>query len=212
MATLLDYALCSVADVKETMGIDAGNNSQNNLIIRKINQATLMIEGFCNLPYNHHFKETTYTNEEYFGTGTNQLVLKMSPVSSISSFQYRNTSSNEDSWSDTEGELYFNDLSAGVLDLLYTQTKNANGYRVTYTAGFDPIPADLAEACATLAAYMVENTSSGTAVKRKREGQREIEYFQSNSGGGNNSNSLIEQLGLDEMLNRYINYALADNL
>lgn len=212
MADLVSYALTTVADVKETMGISSGDNSKNNLIIRKINQATHMIEAFCNLPYNHHFKQTTYTNEEYAGTGTSQLVLKMRPVTSIASFQYRNTSQNENSWSDTESEFYFNDLSAGVLDLLYTQTNTPNAYRVTYTAGFDPIPADLAEAAATLAAYMVDNSSSGTAVKRKREGQREIEYFQSNSGGSNNSNSLIEQLGIDEMLNRYVQYSLADNL
>lgn len=210
MADLLSYALTTVADVKESLGISAGDTSKDNLIKRKINQATLMIEGFCNLPYNHHFKETTYTNEEYDGTGINQLVLKMRPVTSISAFGYRNTTSNEDSWSETEGELFFNDLSAGVLDLLYTQTNNFNQYRVTYTAGFATIPADLSEACATLAAYMVENTISGTAVKRKREGQREIEYFQQSGGG--NTNSLIEQLGIDEMLSRYINYALADNL
>lgn len=212
MAVLLSYALCSVADVKETMGIDAGDTSKDNLIIRKINQATLMIEGFCNLSYGHHFKETTYTNEEYDGTGIDQLVLRMRPVTSVASFQYRNSVENQDDWDDTDSEFYFSDLSAGVLDLLNTQTKNYNSYRVTYTAGFSTIPADLAEACAVLAAYMVENSSAGTAVKRKREGQREIEYFQSNSGGGNNSNSLIEQLGIDEMLSRYINYAIADTI
>lgn len=212
MAVLLSYALTTVADVKESLGIDAGNTSKDNLIIRKINQATLAIESFCNLALDHHFKQTTYTNEEYGGTGINQLVLKMRPVTSVSSFQYRNTTSNEDSWSDTEGELFFNDLSAGVLDLNYTQTNNWASYRVTYTAGYATIPADLSEACATLAAYMVENSSSGTTVKRKREGQREVEYFQLNTGGSNNSNSLIEQLGLDDLLNRYVNYALADNL
>lgn len=209
MATLLDYALTTVADVKESLGIDAGNTSQDNLIIRKINQATLMIEGFCNLPYNHHFKETTYTNEEYDGTGSNQLVLKMRPVTSISSFQYRDTVDNQDNWSDTESEDYFSNLSAGVLDLLNTQTNNFNAYRVTYTAGFSTIPADLAEACVMLASALVENSSSGTAIKRKREGQREVEYFQSGSTG---TDSLIESLGIDDMLSRYINYAVADNL
>lgn len=209
MADLLDYALCTVADVKESLGIDAGNTTKDNLIIRKINQSTLMIEGYCGLSHGHHFKETTYTNEEYDGTGSNQLVLKMRPVTSISSFQYRDTVDNQDNWSDTESEDYFSNLSAGVLDLLNTQTNNFNAYRVTYTAGFSTIPADLAEACVMLASALVENSSSGTAIKRKREGQREVEYFQSGSTG---TDSLIESLGIDDMLSRYINYAVADNL
>lgn len=208
MADLLSYALTDVASVKESLGIASGDSSKNNLIIRKINQATLMIEGFCNLPYNHHFKETTYTNEEYDGSGSNQVVLKMRPVTSISSFQYRNTTVNQDDWDDTDSEHYFNDLSSGVINLLSTQSRNFNAYRVTYTAGFATIPADLAEAAVMLAGYLVENSASGTAVKRKREGQREIEYFQASSSGGNDS--IIQQLGIDEMLSRYINYAVAD--
>lgn len=209
MADLLSYALTTVADVKESLGIDAGNTSQDNLIKRKINQATLMIEGHCNLPYGHHFKETTYTNEEYDGTGSNQLVLLGRPVTSITSFQYRNSVDNQNDWDDTLSTDYFSNLSAGVLDLLNTQTNNFNAYRVTYTAGFSTIPADLSEACVMLAGALVENAASGTAVKRKREGQREVEYFQSGSGG---TDSLIESLGIDDMLSRYIDYAVADNL
>lgn len=207
MAVLLDYALTTVADVKESLGIASGDSSWNNIIIRKINQATAMIEGFCNLPYGHHFKETTYTNEEFDGSGTNQLVLRMGPVTSVSSFQYRNTTENVSSWDDVDSEWYFSDLSAGVLDLLNTQTKNFNGYRITYTAGYATIPADLQEACVMLTSYLVDNLTSGTAVKRKREGQREVEYFQS---GGSQNGSLIEQLGIDDMLGRYMRYPVAD--
>lgn len=209
MAVLNSWALTTLADVKETMGLDAGNTSQDNLIIRKINQATEIIEAFCNLSYGHHFKETTYTNEEYDGSGGNQLVLGVRPVTSVASFQYRGTSQNEDSWSDSDGEFYFLDQASGVLELLYNQTNNFNSYRLTYTAGYSTIPADLAEACATLAAYLVENSATGTAVKIKQEGQRKIEYFDS-SGGSSGPSSLVEQLGLDDMLARYINYSLQD--
>lgn len=207
MADLLSYALTTVEDVKESLGIASSDQSWDNLIKRKINQATAVIEGFCNLPADHHFKETTYTNEEYDGSGSNHLVLRMRPVTSISSFQYRNTSENLDDWEDSDTEGYFSNLSAGVLDLLNTQTNNFNGYRLTYTAGYATIPADLAEACVMLAGYLVENSSSGTGIKRKREGQREVEYFQSGTSG---NNSLIEELGLDDMLGRYVLYSVAD--
>lgn len=199
MADLYSYALTTLADVKETLGISAGNISKDNLLKRKINQATQVIEGFCALAQDHHFASTTYTQEEYDGTGSNQLILKMRPVISISSFQYRDTSTNDNSWSDVESELYFPDTNAGVIDLLFSQSKNWNRYRVTYTAGYTTIPSDLAEACVSLAAYLADNSTSGSAVKRKQEGSREIEYFAPTTG-----ESLIEQLSLDDMLSKYV--------
>lgn len=210
MAELLSYALTTVADVKESLGISAGDSSKDNLIKRKINQATLIIEGYCNLPYNHHFKQTTYENEVYTGTGTDQLRLKMWPVTSVASFGYRSTSQNTDDWDVTETEDYFIDNGSGMLNLLSTQNRNWDSYRVTYTAGYETIPSDLAEACVMLAGYLVENSASGTAVKRKREGGREIEYFQPSGASSTGSSSLVDQLGLDEILGRYIRYSVAD--
>lgn len=208
MADLYTYALTTLADVKETMGIDSGDTSRDNLIKRKINQATDYIESFCQLSRDHHFKETTYTDEEYDGTGSDQLSLKMRPVISIASLQSRNGSENNDSWDSVDSQFYFSDLSAGLIDFNYSNNLNWNSFQVTYTAGYSTIPADLAEACASLAAYWVENSTSGTNVKRKREGQRELEYFQL---GGDAGKSIIENLGLDDVLSRYINYSLLDN-
>lgn len=207
MADLVSYALTSLADVKESLGIASGNTSKDNLIKRKINQATEMIEAFCTLPQNHHFKQTTYTQEEFAGTNSNQLVLRMRPVSNISGFQYRTSSTNEDDWDDVESELFFIDETSGVVDLLFRQTGNFNRYRITYTAGYAMIPADLAEACVILASYLVENSSSGVAVKRKEEGMREIEYFAPAQGS-----SLIEQLSLDDTLARYELTAINPNV
>lgn len=202
MATLVSYALTTVADVKESLGIT--DSSQDNLVIRKINFATEAIEGWCRLPRDHHFKETTYTNEEYDGSGSNMLRLKMRPVSTLSSLQFRTTSENLDSWDSVDTQNYFLDINSGVVDLLYSEGTRFNSFRATYTAGFATIPADLAEAAVMLAAYLVENSTTGTNVKRQREGQREIEYFQINAGDGNGS--LVEQLSLDDVLQRYVNY------
>lgn len=208
MADLLSYALCDLASVKESLGIASGDTSKDNLIIRKINQATLFIESFCGLARDHHFKQTTYTNEEYDGSGGNTLVLRARPVVSISSFQRRNGSESTASFEDIEADLYFTDTSAGVIELLFGTSGSWNRYRTSYVAGYSTIPADLAEACVTLACFYVENSASGTAVKKKQEGQRSIEYFQSSGGDG----SVIEQLGLDELLSRYKQYNIADTL
>lgn len=208
MADLVSWALTTVSDVKESLGIDSGDTSKDNIIKRKINQATQMIESFCNLPYNHHFALTTYTNEEYDGQGSNVLSLYMRPVVAVTSFQYRTSPDATNSWDDIDSDDYFIDYNAGVLELLFSQVKGWNRYRVTYSAGFSDIPYDLSEACAGIAAFYVDNSASGTAVKRKQEGQRSIEYFDPSSGSG--GGSIIEQLGLDDVLQRYVQYNLQD--
>lgn len=201
MATLYDHALTTLADVKESLGIT--NNSQDNLIIRKINQATDMIEGYCGLDHDHHFKETTYTNEVYDGSFTDQLTLRARPLTAVSSFQTRDTSQNLDDWTTTDTENYFLDEHTGIVSGLSNLGGFYGGLRVSYTAGFNPIPADLAEACVILASYLVDNASTGSGVKRKQEGQREVEYFQPGQ-----TKSLFEDLSLDDMLARYVRYAL----
>lgn len=209
MADLLSYALTDLASVKESLGIDSGDTSKDNLIKRKINLATVYIESYCSLARDHHFKQTTYTDEEYDGTDNSTIVLRMRPVSTITTFQRRDSITSDGAFENVESELYFTDLSAGVIELVTRANTGWNRYNVTYTAGYSTIPADLAEACVMLACYYVENSASGTAVKKKQEGSRSIEYFQA---GANSGDSLIDQLGLDDVLSRYKQYNLSDTL
>jgi hypothetical protein len=204
MATLLSYALVSVEDVKESLGIDSGDNSKDNLIVRKINQATQMIERATGV----RFAETTYTNEEYDATGVDQLVLKQRPITTFTSFDGRDTALNENDWTTIDTELYFVDTAAGVIDLLFRAVGRWNRYRVTYTAGFDPIPQDISEAAATLASYYVDNPTSGAAVKSKQEGQRRIEYYDTQSNSAKVNQSIFNQLGIDEIIMSYSDYPI----
>jgi hypothetical protein len=204
VAELLNYALTSLADVKESLGMDSGNTSNDNLIIRKINQATEMIERYCG---GRRFKSTTYTDEEYDATNSDQLVLRQRPVSVLTSLSYRESSDNINSWEVINNDYYFLDSDAGVVDLTFNAVGRWNRYKATYTAGYTTIPADLAEACATLAAYMVENGSGGTGIKKKQEGSRSVEYFNLSL---TQSGSLIEQLNLDDILDTYSNYPLQE--
>lgn len=208
MTDLVSYALTDLATVKEELGIDAGDTSQDNKIKRKINLATDMIEAYCGLSIGHHFSQTTYTNEEYTGSYGSDLLLKMSPVLSFDSFQRRDTTQNEDDWTDNEPENYFLDEASGVVSTLFGQGTSPYGYRVTYTAGYSTIPADLGEACAVLASYLVNNSGASTGIKKKQEGQRSIEYFDP----GESADDPIKQVGIDNTLNRYVRYNLADNL
>lgn len=202
MATLLSYALTTVADVKESLGIDAGDTSKDNIITRKINQATKMIEKFTGV----RFASTVYTDEEYDATNVDQLVLKQRPIITFTSFSIRDTSLNQNDWEVIDSALYFVDYSAGVIDLLFKLDGRWNRYKVTYTAGYATIPEDIAEAAVTLASFYVENATSGQAIKSKSEGARKIEYY--NSGSSGSGDSLFEQLGIDEILQSYADYPI----
>lgn len=200
MATLLSYALTNVSDVKESLGIASSDHSKDNLIIRKINQATRAIEAYCG----RRFLQTTYTDELYTAPNTNQLVLRNRPIVGSVSLGVRDTSLNDDDFEAVETSLYFSDANSGVIDLNFRAIGSWGRYRVTYTAGYATIPEDLAEACATLAAYYVTN-ASGTQVglNMKQEGQRSTRY-------GNNNHllsfdNILAQLGIDQIINSYAN-------
>lgn len=206
MANLHSYALTTLADVKESLGIDAGDTTSDNLLIRKINQATDMIEAFCGKNNGQHFASTTYTDEEYNGSGTSQLVLRNRPVITFTNLSERDTTENENSWNTVDSELYFVDNYPGVIESVFTFNRHYNLYKATYTAGFETIPSDLAEACVSLAVALYENSATGTGVKRKSQGPKEIEYFQPQQGG-----SLIESIGIDDTLARYTDLAILDD-
>lgn len=204
MAVLNTWALTTLADVKESLGISAGDTSKDNLIIRKINQATDAIENYCGLDTDHHLAETTYTNEEYDGTGTRELFLRAKPVTAVSNLAERGTTENSSDWSTISTSDYFIGEYSGLIKALFTFSTPYNLYRISYTAGFATIPSDLAEACVMLVAYLVDNSATGSAVKSKHEGRRSIEYFQPKE-----NESLIKQLGIDDILDRYIAPSLA---
>lgn len=200
MADLLSYALTSVADVKETLRITGSN--YDNLITRKINQATEMIEGYCG----RRFKAADYT-EYYDGTGLDQLLLRNRPVNGDVTLSARATTLNQDDFDTIDIDNYFVDANAGVLEAVSTFYGRYDRWKVVYNAGWTTIPSDVAEACATLAAYLVNNDASQVAgVARKKEGTREIQYANSKvqfGSDGASANNIITQLGLQVTLDRY---------
>lgn len=203
MASLLSYALTTKADVKESLGIASGDTSKDNLIIRKINQATRAIEAYCG----RRFASTTYTDEEYAGTGIDELILRQRPITNLANLDIRNTALNDNNWETIESDLYFldNSGSSGVLNLMFNAWGKWNRYRVTYTAGYTTIPEDLAEACVSLACYYVQNADgSDVGVAQKKEGQREIRY----ANGSLDFKSICANLGIDQIIDSYANNPL----
>lgn len=198
MASLLSYALTTKADVKESLGIPSSDTTYDNLITRKINQATRAIESYCG----RRFASTAYTNEVYTGTSIDELILRQRPVISLTSLDIRDSGLNYDNWETIDSQLYFTDANAGLLKLNFSARGKWDRYRVTYTAGYATIPEDLAEACASLACYYVNNADgSDVGVMHKKEGQREIKF----SNTSLNFKAIMQNLGIDEIVDSYAN-------
>lgn len=201
MATLQSYALTTVADVKESLGIASSVTTSDNLIIRKINQATAVLENYCG----RRFKATSYTDELYNGSQIDQLVLKQRPLiiddSNPLTIKVRNTALNLSDYETVEADLIFADAPSGVVDLMFRARGRWGRYAVSYRAGYDTIPDDLAEAAATLAAYFVTNANGEVNVRRKQEGSRTIDYYEKNK----NLYGLLQQLGIDSVIDSYAN-------
>lgn len=196
MASLLSYALTNLSDVKESLGIASSDLTWDNLIIRKINQATRAIEGYCG----RRFKLSTYTQEIYNATDTDQLILKNYPLVGDVTLEVRDTLLNSDDWETVEASLAFADANSGVLGLNFHAIGHWGRYRVTYQGGYSTIPEDLAEACASLAAYYVLNSDAGeVGVMLKSEGQRQIKYDK----GMLTFDKILQQLGVDDIINSY---------
>jgi len=198
MASLLSYALTNVSDVKESLGIVSSDQSYDNLITRKINQVTRQIEAYCS----RRFKSTTYTQEEYNATNTDQIILYQRPVIGAITLEVRDTSLNSADYETIESTLYFVDENAGLINTLFNARGRWSRFLITYTAGYAIIPEDLAEAAATLAAYYTINPDGGdVGIAEKREGQRLIRYSNANLS----FKTIMENLGVDEIINSYSN-------
>lgn len=198
MANLLSYALCSLADVKESLGIT--DNSKDNLIIRKINQATEMIERYTG----RRFASTTYTDETYDVDGGGTINLRNYPVITFTSLSQRDSTQNIDSWDTIDSQNYFVDERAGILEFNYNIGRGWEQYKATYTAGYTTIPADLAEACATLAGYLASQNPATIDAKVVQEGQRRQEFFDATGSGEDASRAgMFSRLGLLGILDMY---------
>jgi hypothetical protein len=164
------------------------------------------MEAYCG----RRFLSTAYTNEYYSATQIDELVLRQSPVTSFTSLDIRDSGLNYDNWETIDSKLYFVDNNSGVVKLMFQALGRWDRYRITYTAGYATIPEDLAEACASLAAYYVKFADgSHIGLSEKREGQRQMMYGRQNIQL--NFKNIMAQLGLDEVINSYANFPILND-
>ena len=193
--SILPYALTTVARIKTRLTITA--NSFDTLFLYLINNATDFIEGECN----RRFKETTYSNEVYSPQGGRFVVLRQSPVSSVTSVQYRAGLKSNPTWTDflTDSWELMEDGQSGIIELLGL-LHGTNLFRVSYVAGYKinfanygdnsthTLPADITDLCERLAVRW---------FKRRELGGKESESIQRSSINWKDSLDSEDQKVLD---------------
>lgn len=97
------YALTTVQRVKDLLQID--NNAHDAVIARLINSVTDYIEAECN---GRRFVQQTYTNETFSSYNPRQsyLILRNSPVYTLTKFQYRAGPVTSPNWTDFMPDQY----------------------------------------------------------------------------------------------------------
>jgi hypothetical protein len=152
-----------------------------------IGSVTDFIEKQCG----RRFKKTTYTQEMYSTEESETLNLKNFPVISTAPFvlERRDSSMNEDDWEVVDTLYYHIDYTVGMIigagGLTFART--INGYRVTYTAGYDfdnvaTFLGDTEAADVELAAWILissvwnTGTGAGANVQAERIGDYSVTY------------------------------------
>lgn len=180
------YALTTAQRAADYAGL--GTLSGANLIVMEslVDTVTEFIEQYLGF----RVKKTTYTQEEYSTERAESLNLKNLPVVSGESFllERRTSSVDEDSWETVDSRYYHVDNDEGIIygvgGLVFTRTRN--GYRVTYTAGYDfdnssTFLQGTKGGAIELAAWMLleglwNKRKGGSGIKSERIGDYQIVY------------------------------------
>jgi len=166
--TIHSYALCTLAQVKTTLGIT--DSANDDILTRLINATTDYIESYCD----RRFALTQYTDEYYNGYGDDELVLRQFPISEAEedvptiSFIDKGT---ETAVSIDDCEIYYDE------GIIYYSIfpKGRKNIKISYKAGYATIPADLAQACIEIVVANY-NRSKTVAVKSESIGSYSVTY------------------------------------
>lgn len=198
MTALLSYSLTTLANTKESLGIASGTTTDDELLKRLINSATQTIERYLG---GRRLASTAYTNERYDGTGTDKLKLRNWPVTAITDVQYMTGDYGTPKWESFDSDFYIVDTAdgqnAGVIRYSAGSfNAGVENIQVSYTAGYTTIPFDIEEACIQIVSTMYKQRKA-RGIKSESLGDRSVTYFENKAG------SIIENLGLDDVLDQY---------
>lgn len=145
-------SLVSDAAYKYYLNINPSETITNNLT-PLISSAEKKVKEYLN----RDIEATTYTSEIYNGSGCNELMLRQTPVTAVTTIEYYEGYDSGEDWyaltlgTDYERKIIPTQANSVILDG-YEFVEGVQNYRVTYTAGYSTVPADIQQACKELVA------------------------------------------------------------
>lgn len=184
--SLVAWSLTTVARACSYMDITTPTGAQLTALESIINSVTMFIESYIG----RRLKKTVYTQEMYDTEEAETLNLRHFPIVSGTTvlLERRSSGLNEDDWETVDSEYYHIDYDSGMLigagGIVFFPTRN--GYRVTYTAGYDfdntaTFLSDTEAGDVELAAWMIieavwNKKKGGGAVESERIGDYSVTY------------------------------------
>lgn len=177
--TLSPYALTSLEAVREHLGVPPTTLTFDNLLTRFINVATAKIESFCDRKFLRR-----PTTEYQDGFANDRILLDQWPASKPSEVWIDGSSEFTDVANRLDPSQYELDLSArgeGIGLSLKGRYfgKGTRNIKVVYLAGFDPIPADLEDACIWMVEFLYDMRGDRrVGVETKGKNQENTTFLQ----------------------------------
>ncbi len=159
---------------------------------------------------NRDLESATYTDEYYTGKGSNKLVLRQYPITSVASIKrYDGISSGSEIWTTLVAYTNYDRL---VLDAeaCYIYLDNGqfecgvdNNYKITYTAGYSSIPDDIQMACKELLKVVWDNSPIN---------QNRLGFLNASSNAGSGSENLSIDPDIENKILKKIEHYKAINV
>lgn len=164
--------LVTLAEYKAYAGITSTNqDAEINSIIPKASQ---LVKTICRRSFVDYVNDS---KEEIYSGGWDKLYLKEYPILNILSVEY-STDYGKTYNELVEFEDYVLDYEDGTIAAIYPPfPKYINGYKVTYTAGYETLPEDLKIAVMDLVTYYIKNDMSVHSPKAPGTNSVQIEYI-----------------------------------
>lgn len=169
--------LVTRAEYKAYAGITSPNqDAEIDLLIPKASQ---LVKSYCRTSFVDNVDDPKV--EQFGGEGYDRYYLKEYPV--IQVLDVETSDDYGQSWTslaEFQDWAYSPDLQA-VIRLGSTWTPKTNGYKITYTCGYEQVPEDLKLAVMDLVTYYRRNDSAVHNSKVSSSGNVQIEYLKAAS-------------------------------
>lgn len=166
--------LITKAEYKQYANITSTNfDTQLDFLIPKV---SALIKAYCRRSFVDYVNDAKV--EVSAGGYGSKIFLKESPLLTVSGVEY-----SEDYGNTYTDLVEFTDYAVDLEDSsiynipLANWTKLINGYRITYTAGYETLPADLKLAVLDLIKYYLNNDASVHSPKAPGTNSVQIEYI-----------------------------------